>query len=162
MSAVKKFSDEAKAEAIRLVEEGVPRKEAAARIGCSDITLRDWLTSHRLDMARSVSDEELLALPAAQWKMFTPWEQIKWIYEVIERGLDLHDFPLVATLKRQQVGSSDPWFHAEWAILLVNFGGKTRKEMAQRLGIHPSTLSAWMKERNQYGKLLHPEQYHYW
>ena len=36
----KSFTDEQKAEAIRLVEAGVPRKEAAARIGCADQTLK--------------------------------------------------------------------------------------------------------------------------
>lgn len=76
-----------------------------------------------------------------------------WVRDIYERGLDLHDSPLLPTLKRQSIGSSDPWYHAEWAILLVNFGGKTKAEMARRLGVHPSTLSKWMKERNEYGRI---------
>mgnify|MGYP001737020241 FL=1 len=58
--------------------------------------------------------------------------------------------------------SSDPWFHAEWATLLINFGGKTKAEMARRLGVHPSTLTRWMNEHDEFGKLLHPADYVYY
>ena len=104
----------------------MPCKEAAAHAGCSDETLKGWLSDHRIRLARILSDKELLAYPVDQWRRFTPHEQLLWVYEFIERGFDLHDFPLIGTLKRQSITSSDPWFHAEWATLLINFGGKLK------------------------------------
>ncbi len=40
MPFVKKFSDETKADAVALVESGMPHKETAAHAGCSDETLK--------------------------------------------------------------------------------------------------------------------------
>lgn len=73
-----------------------------------------------------------------------------WVRDIYEHGPDLNDFPLMPALKRQSFGTSDLWSHAEWAI----FGEKTKAEVARRLGVHPSTLSKWMKERTEYGRLL--------
>lgn len=153
------FPEDVKAEAIAAVEGGVPRKLVAARTGCSESTLKDWLSYHRIGLMRDLSDEELLNYPEHLWKMFTPHEQLMWVQTIYERGLNLHDFPLIGTLKRQVFPVAEAWPHAEWAILMVNFGGKTKAEMARRLGIHPSTLSSWMKEHDEYGRLLHPEMY---
>ena len=153
------FPEAVKAEAIAAVEGGVPRKLVAARTGCSESTLKGWLSSHRIGLMRNLSDEELLSYPEHLWKMFTPHEQLMWVQTIYERGLNLHDFPLISTLKRQVFPVAEAWPHAEWAILMVNFGGKTKAEMARRLGIHPSTLTSWMKEHDEYGRLLHPERY---
>ena len=132
----------------------MPRKEAAARIGCADQTLKGWLSWHRMQLAPPSATLNYWPTRKEQWKRFTPHEQLMWVRDIYERGLDLNDFPLMPTLKRQSFGTSDPWFHAEWAILLMNFGGKTKAEMARRLGVHPSTLSKWMKEGTEYGRLL--------
>lgn len=76
MPFVKKFSDETKADAVALVESGIPRKEAAAHAGCSDETLKGWLSDHHIHLARPLSDEDLLAYPVDQWRRFTPHEQL--------------------------------------------------------------------------------------
>lgn len=129
------------------------RKDVAKRIGCAEQTLKSWLTCHRIDLCRTLSDAELLAYPEEKWRLFTPHEQLLWVRSIYRRGLDLHDFPLMPTLKRQSFGCTDPWLHVEWAVLMINFGGKTKAEMARRLGVHPSTLTRWANERDEYGRL---------
>lgn len=69
---LKSFTDEQKAEAIALVESCMPRKESAARIGCVAATLKGWLSWHRMQLARTLSDADLLAYLEEQWKRFTP------------------------------------------------------------------------------------------
>ncbi|PRQ12428.1 hypothetical protein C1Y63_01155 [Corynebacterium sp. 13CS0277] len=159
MGGKRKYSDDTVAAAVRRVESGDPVTQVAADVGCSVDTVRGWVQDHRHQLLIAATDDELLEIPEVRWQQLTPMEQNFWVRAIVRRGLNLHDFPLVATLKRPAGPTSAPWFFAEWAILMVNFGGKTKAEMARQLGIHPSTLSAWMKEHDEYGQLLHPENY---